>query len=94
MMVPLNPANKHTSQRRIVEGGTVVVYERHNAMCAIAARAGGVLRNRFGIFRHDNWIGLPFGSKVIAASAPKSCLPPTRWPLPFSSVPPAAATRK
>ncbi|CAN6227627.1 unnamed protein product [Urochloa humidicola] len=68
MMVPLDPAHKLTSQRRIAEGDTVVVYERHDAMRAVAVRAGGVLHNRFGVFRHDDWIGLPFGSKVFAAS--------------------------
>ncbi|TVU13627.1 hypothetical protein EJB05_37047 [Eragrostis curvula] len=64
MMVPLDPAGKLSSQRRIAEGDTVVVYERHDAMRAVAVRAGGVLQNRFGVFRHDDWVGRPFGSKV------------------------------
>ncbi|PUZ46586.1 hypothetical protein GQ55_7G091500 [Panicum hallii var. hallii] len=68
MMVPLAPADKPTSQRRIAEGDTVVVYERHDAMRAVAVRAGGVLQNRFGVFRHDDWIGLPFGSKVFSTA--------------------------
>jgi tRNA (adenine57-N1/adenine58-N1)-methyltransferase catalytic subunit len=63
-MVPLEPAGKPTSKRRIAEGDTVVVYERHDAMRAVAVRTGGVLQNRFGIFRHDDWVGHPFGSKV------------------------------
>ncbi|KAF8688251.1 hypothetical protein HU200_042376 [Digitaria exilis] len=65
MMVPLDPADKLTSQRRIAEGDTVVVYERHDSMRTVAVRAGGVLQNRFGVFRHDDWIGRPFGSKVF-----------------------------
>ncbi|PVH35069.1 hypothetical protein PAHAL_7G098100 [Panicum hallii] len=68
MMVPLAPADKPTSPRRIAEGDTVVVYERHDAMRAVAVRAGGVLQNRFGVFRHDDWIGLPFGSKVFSTA--------------------------
>ncbi|KAL5214712.1 hypothetical protein ABZP36_003864 [Zizania latifolia] len=66
MMVPLNPSAKPTSQRRIAEGDTVVVYERHDAMRAVAVRAGGVLQNRFGVFRHDDWLGRPFGCKVYS----------------------------
>ncbi|XP_062185886.1 uncharacterized protein LOC133889367 [Phragmites australis] len=69
MMVPLDPAGKPTSQRRISEGDTVVVYERHDAMRAVAVRAGGVLQNRFGVFRHDDWLGRPFGSKVYSSPA-------------------------
>ncbi|KAL6660377.1 hypothetical protein ACP70R_001923 [Stipagrostis hirtigluma subsp. patula] len=67
MMVPLDPSVKLTSQRRIAVGDTVVVYERHDAMRAVAVRAGGVLQNRFGVFRHDDWIGRPFGSKVYGS---------------------------
>uniref|UniRef100_A0A0D3FU63 Uncharacterized protein n=1 Tax=Oryza barthii TaxID=65489 RepID=A0A0D3FU63_9ORYZ len=40
MMVPLDPSSKPTSQRRIAEGDTVVVYERHDAMRAVAVRPG------------------------------------------------------
>ncbi|KAG0516452.1 hypothetical protein BDA96_09G004500 [Sorghum bicolor] len=66
-MVPLDPSSKPTSQRLITEGDTVVVYERHDAMRAVAVRAGWVLQNRFGVFRHDDWIGRPFGSKVFGS---------------------------
>uniref|UniRef100_A0A0A9D5Q4 tRNA (adenine(58)-N(1))-methyltransferase n=1 Tax=Arundo donax TaxID=35708 RepID=A0A0A9D5Q4_ARUDO len=68
MIVPLEPSDKPTSQRRIAEGDTVVVYERHDAMRAGAVRVGGVLQNRFGVFRHDDWIGRPFGSKVYSSA--------------------------
>uniref|UniRef100_A0A0D9W3G7 tRNA (adenine(58)-N(1))-methyltransferase n=1 Tax=Leersia perrieri TaxID=77586 RepID=A0A0D9W3G7_9ORYZ len=69
MIVPLDLSSKATSQRKISDGDTVVVYERHDAMRAITVRAGGVLQNRFGVFRHDDWIGRPFGSKVTASAA-------------------------
>ncbi|KAL6851537.1 hypothetical protein ACP4OV_020470 [Aristida adscensionis] len=71
MMVPLDASGRPSSQRRIAEGDTVVVYERHDAMRAVAVRAGGVLQNRFGVFRHDDWVGRPFGSKVYSAAAGK-----------------------
>ncbi|CAD6215383.1 unnamed protein product [Miscanthus lutarioriparius] len=71
-MVPLDPSSKPTSQRRIAEGDTVVVYERHDTMRAVAVRAGGVLQNRFGVFSHDDWIGRPFGSKVFGGGGGSS----------------------
>uniref|UniRef100_A0ACD5UPF1 Uncharacterized protein n=1 Tax=Avena sativa TaxID=4498 RepID=A0ACD5UPF1_AVESA len=67
MMVPLDPSDKPTSQRRIAEGDTVVVYERHDAMRAVTVTAGGVLQNRFGVFRHAEWLGRHFGSKVFSS---------------------------
>ena len=66
-MVPLDPSDKPTSQRRIAEGDTVVVYERHDAMRAVTVSAAGVLQNRFGVFRHADWIGRHFGSKVVSS---------------------------
>uniref|UniRef100_A0A453BS40 tRNA (adenine(58)-N(1))-methyltransferase n=1 Tax=Aegilops tauschii subsp. strangulata TaxID=200361 RepID=A0A453BS40_AEGTS len=67
MMVPLDPCNKPTSQRRITEGDTVVVYERHDSMRAVTVSAAGVLQNRFGVFRHADWLGRHFGSKVFSS---------------------------
>ncbi|KAM0824619.1 hypothetical protein ACQ4PT_070071 [Festuca glaucescens] len=68
MMVPLDPSNKPTSQRRIAVGDTVVVYERHDAMRAVTVTADGVLQNRFGVFRHADWLGRHFGSKVFSSA--------------------------
>jgi tRNA (adenine57-N1/adenine58-N1)-methyltransferase len=67
MMIPLDPSHKPTSQRRIAEGDTVVVYERHDAMRAVTVAADGVLQNRFGVFRHADWLGRHFGSKVFSS---------------------------
>ncbi|KAM0878998.1 hypothetical protein ACQ4PT_034515 [Festuca glaucescens] len=67
MMVPLDPSDKPTSQRRIAVGDTVVVYERHDAMRALTVTADGVLQNRFGVFRHADWLGRHFGSKVFSS---------------------------
>jgi tRNA (adenine57-N1/adenine58-N1)-methyltransferase len=68
MMVPLDPSDKSTSQRRIAVGDTVVVYERHDAMRAVTVAADGVLQNRFGVFRHADWLGRHFGSKVFSSA--------------------------
>jgi tRNA (adenine57-N1/adenine58-N1)-methyltransferase len=48
MMIPLDPSHKPTSQHRIAEGDTVVVYERHDEMHAVTVAADLVLQNRFG----------------------------------------------
>ena len=66
-MVPLDPSSKPTSQRLITEGDTVVVYERHDAMRAVAVRAGWVLQNRFGVFRHDDRGGCRCRAGVLSA---------------------------
>ncbi|EFJ36216.1 hypothetical protein SELMODRAFT_79269 [Selaginella moellendorffii] len=53
------------SSSSIREGDVVIVYERHDRMKAVTVRKGGELQNRFGVFRHDDWIGKPFGSRVV-----------------------------
>ncbi|CAM8888231.1 unnamed protein product [Rhodiola kirilowii] len=55
-----------TKQRCIAEGDLVIVYERHDAMKAVKVCAGSVLQNRFGVYKHLEWIGKPFGSKVLS----------------------------
>jgi tRNA (adenine57-N1/adenine58-N1)-methyltransferase len=65
MMIPLDPSHKPTSQRRIAEGDTVVVYEHQDEMHAVTVAADLVLQNRFGVFRHTDWLGRHFGSKVF-----------------------------
>ncbi|GJP32776.1 hypothetical protein CLOM_g17374 [Closterium sp. NIES-68] len=53
--------------RRIEEGDRVVVYESRDAMRMLTVHAGQLLQNRFGVFKHSEWIGQPFGSRVRAA---------------------------
>ena len=45
----------------------VIVYERHDIMKAVTVSEGSVLQNRFGVFKHSEWIGKPFGSKVVSS---------------------------
>ncbi|GAQ86103.1 tRNA methyltransferase complex GCD14 [Klebsormidium nitens] len=48
----------------IQEGDLVIVYESHDRMKAVKVSAKETLQNRFGSFKHSDWIGRPFGSKV------------------------------
>jgi tRNA (adenine57-N1/adenine58-N1)-methyltransferase len=45
----------------------VVVYERHDVMRAVTVAADGMLQNQFGVFRHADWLGRHFGSKVFSS---------------------------
>ncbi|XP_072978999.1 uncharacterized protein [Typha angustifolia] len=65
-MVPLDSSKKISFQRKICDGDLVIVYERHDNMKAIKVCKGSELQNRFGVFKHSDWIGKPFGSKVLS----------------------------
>ncbi|XP_043709349.1 tRNA (adenine(58)-N(1))-methyltransferase catalytic subunit TRMT61A-like [Telopea speciosissima] len=65
-MLPIDPTKKIFFQRWISEGDLVIVYERHTHMTAVKVCGGSVLQNRFGVFEHADWIGKPFGSKVLS----------------------------
>jgi hypothetical protein len=43
----------------------VIVYERHDRMKAVIVARNGELQNRFGVFPHNEWIGKPFGCRVV-----------------------------
>lgn len=64
-MLPMLPENKTTFGRRIKEGDLVIVYERHDHMKAVTVNSGAQFQNKFGVFDHSDWIGKPFGSKVV-----------------------------
>lgn len=65
-MLPIDPAKKLSLNRRISDGDLVIVYERHDSMKAVQVRESSVLQNRFGVFKHSDWIGKPFGSKALS----------------------------
>ncbi|XP_057527390.1 uncharacterized protein LOC130806364 [Amaranthus tricolor] len=65
-MLPADPTQRLTLQRRIQEGDLVIAYERHDHMKAIKVTKGSILQNRFGVFNHSHWVGKPFGSKVFS----------------------------
>ena len=56
-MLALHPAKKLSFNRPINNGDLVIVYERHDIMKAVTVSEGSVLQNRFGVFKHSEWIG-------------------------------------
>ncbi|KAK6913088.1 tRNA (1-methyladenosine) methyltransferase catalytic subunit Gcd14 [Dillenia turbinata] len=65
-MLIFDPEKKTSFKRLISHGDLVIVYERHDNMKAVKVSEGSVLQNRFGVFKHSDWIGKPFGSKVFS----------------------------
>lgn len=62
----MDPTKKISFTHSIGDGDLVIVYERHDNMKAVKVCQGTVLQNRFGVFKHSDWIGKPFGSKVFS----------------------------
>ncbi|KAK3032094.1 hypothetical protein RJ639_036308 [Escallonia herrerae] len=67
MMLPIDPSKKLSFRRCISDGDLVIVYERHDTMKAVKVSESSTLQNRFGVFKHSDWIGKPFGSKVFSS---------------------------
>ncbi|KAG9133222.1 hypothetical protein Leryth_022438 [Lithospermum erythrorhizon] len=65
-MLFIEQSKKLSFKKCISDGDLVIVYERHDNMKAIKVSENGVLQNRFGAFKHVDWIGKPFGSKVFS----------------------------
>ncbi|XP_010258656.1 PREDICTED: tRNA (adenine(58)-N(1))-methyltransferase catalytic subunit TRMT61A [Nelumbo nucifera] len=65
-MLSMDPGKKISFQRRICDGDLAIVYERHDSMKAVKVHEGSELQNRFGVFKHADWIGKSFGSKVFS----------------------------
>ncbi|GLT33251.1 hypothetical protein SLA2020_078550 [Shorea laevis] len=65
-MLVTDPTKKLSFNRCISDGDLVIVYERHDIMKAVKVCENSVLQNRFGVFKHSDWIGQPFGSKVFS----------------------------
>ncbi|TQE02982.1 hypothetical protein C1H46_011346 [Malus baccata] len=66
-MLPVDPTKKLSFTRCISDGDLVIVYEKYDTMKAVEVCAGSVLGNRFGVFKHSDWIGKQFGSKVLSS---------------------------
>ncbi|KAE8672438.1 tRNA (adenine(58)-N(1))-methyltransferase catalytic subunit TRMT61A [Hibiscus syriacus] len=65
-MLLMDSSKKISFNRCIREGDLVIVYEKHDTMKAVKVCENSVLQNRFGVFKHLDWIGKPFGSKVFS----------------------------
>ncbi|PWA56890.1 S-adenosyl-L-methionine-dependent methyltransferases superfamily protein [Artemisia annua] len=63
-MLPTDTTKKLSFKRLISDGDLVIVYEKHDNMKAVKVSEKSVLENRFGVFKHSDWIGKPFGCKV------------------------------
>ncbi|KAF3444635.1 hypothetical protein FNV43_RR14328 [Rhamnella rubrinervis] len=61
-----DPSKKISFTRFIRDQDLVIVYERHDTMKAVKVCEGSILQNRFGVFKHAEWIGKPFGTKVFS----------------------------
>lgn len=51
--------------RTIRDSNLVIVYVKHGNMKAVTVSEGSVFQNPLGAFKHSDWIGKPFGSKVF-----------------------------
>ncbi|MFS7970538.1 putative tRNA (adenine(58)-N(1))-methyltransferase [Helianthus anomalus] len=63
-MLLTDSTKKLSFNRKISDGDLVIVYEKHDTMKAVKVSEKSVLENRFGVFKHSDWIGKPFGCKV------------------------------
>ncbi|KAJ2088868.1 tRNA (adenine-N(1)-)-methyltransferase catalytic subunit trm61, partial [Coemansia sp. S142-1] len=52
----------HQYKAVIEDGDLVVVYLNPENMLTATVKTGGVLNNKYGSFRHDDMIGLKYGS--------------------------------
>ncbi|XP_010524300.1 PREDICTED: tRNA (adenine(58)-N(1))-methyltransferase catalytic subunit TRMT61A-like isoform X2 [Tarenaya hassleriana] len=66
-MLPAESKKALSFKRYVDEGDLVIVYERHDAMKPVKVCKDAVLQNRFGVFKHSDWIGKPFGTKVFSS---------------------------
>lgn len=63
-MLFTDSSKKLSFNRKISDGDLVIVYEKHDNMKAVKVSEKSVLENRFGVFKHSDWIGKSYGCKV------------------------------
>ncbi|XP_010550153.1 PREDICTED: tRNA (adenine(58)-N(1))-methyltransferase catalytic subunit TRMT61A [Tarenaya hassleriana] len=66
MLLPTESTKALSFKRCINDGDLVIVYERHDVMKPVKVCKDSVLQNRFGVFKHSDWIGNPFGTKAFS----------------------------
>ncbi|KAJ2718700.1 tRNA (adenine-N(1)-)-methyltransferase catalytic subunit trm61 [Coemansia sp. Benny D115] len=54
----------HEYKNNIENGDTVIIYLNHDSMIPITVKAGETFNNKFGTFKHDDMIGLKYGTKM------------------------------
>lgn len=65
-MLPTESKKSLSFKRCIEDGDLVIVYERHDVMKPVKVSKDAVLQNRFGVYKHSDWIGKPLGTKVFS----------------------------
>lgn len=65
-MFSTDSTKKLSFTRCIHDGDLVIVYERHDNMKAVKICEDAAFQNRYGMFKHSDWIGKPFGTKVFS----------------------------
>ncbi|EOA20788.1 hypothetical protein CARUB_v10001124mg [Capsella rubella] len=65
-MLPTESKKALSFKRYIEDGDLVIVYERHDVMKPVKVSKDAVLQNRFGVYKHSDWIGKPLGAKVFS----------------------------
>lgn len=67
-MLPSTRAAAASAGPRVIsDGSLVVVYESRTSMKCLGVKRGARYDSRFGNYVAQDWIGLPFGSKVFGA---------------------------
>lgn len=60
----LRKQDPYATARIIKDGDLVIVYVSLQNMIPMKVKSGGSFQNKFGVFKYDDFIGLPFGSKA------------------------------
>jgi tRNA (adenine57-N1/adenine58-N1)-methyltransferase len=55
----------NTRQRYAQKGQTIIVYAGRDNLHLITLTAGQMFNNKYGHFKHEQFIGAPFGKKVF-----------------------------
>lgn len=68
-VLPIAKSKRITPAVRLMKvGDLVITYERHDTMDHIYLSENGIYSNKFGAFHHNDFIGKPFGSKIVCRS--------------------------
>lgn len=70
----------YSTAAEIAAGDTIIVYSSRTQLNPLVVTPGTQLQSRYGHFKHDDMVGVPYGSKVSSSlplcSATDSSQPP------------------
>jgi len=55
--------------RLMKEGDLIITYERHDSMDHLYLSENQIFGNKYGAFHHNDFIGKPFGSKIMSRNS-------------------------